>query len=55
MHLEESLCSLPDILHGIRSIVQADIRAKQLDSTIEQWTYSVRTSTAPPAAEPSCS
>ena len=35
MHLEESLCSLPDILHGIRSIVQADIRAKQLDFYID--------------------
>ncbi len=35
MHLEEALCSLPDILHGLRSIVQADIRAKQLDFYID--------------------
>ena len=35
MHLEESLCSLPDILHGLRSIVQADIQAKQLDLYID--------------------
>ncbi|NCE63327.1 response regulator [Pseudoflavonifractor sp. 524-17] len=31
MCLEETLCSLPDILHGLRNIVQADIRAKQLN------------------------
>lgn len=31
MHLEEQPCSLPDILHGLRSILQADIRAKQLE------------------------
>ena len=35
MHLEETLCSLPDILHGLRSIVQADIHAKQLDFYID--------------------
>ena len=35
MHLEEKLCSLPDILHGLRSIVQADIRAKQLELFID--------------------
>ena len=35
MHLEETLCSLPDILHGLRSIVQADIRAKQLELFID--------------------
>ena len=35
MRLEEALCSLPDILHGLRSIVQADIRAKQLDLYID--------------------
>ena len=35
MHLEESLCSLPDILHGLRSIVQADIHTKQLDLYID--------------------
>ncbi|MCI8526688.1 MAG: response regulator [Oscillospiraceae bacterium] len=35
MHLDETLCSLPDILHGLRSIVQADVRAKQLDFYID--------------------
>ena len=35
MHLDEALCSLPDILHGLRSIVQADIRAKQLELYID--------------------
>ncbi|NBJ93466.1 hybrid sensor histidine kinase/response regulator [Parablautia muri] len=31
LHLDEQLCSLPDILHGLRNIVQADVYAKQLD------------------------
>lgn len=31
IHLEEELCSLPEIIHGLRSIIQADIHAKQLD------------------------
>lgn len=31
MHLDEKPCSLPDILHGLRSILQSDIHAKQLD------------------------
>lgn len=31
IHLEEQPCSLPDILHGLRNIIQADIQAKQLD------------------------
>ncbi|MDE7312330.1 MAG: response regulator [Eubacterium sp.] len=31
MHLDEKPCCLPDILHGLRSILQADIHAKQLD------------------------
>ncbi|MCI8609365.1 MAG: response regulator [Firmicutes bacterium] len=31
IHLEEQPCSLPDILHGLRSIIQGDIHAKQLD------------------------
>ena len=35
MHLEEAPCSLPDILHGLRSIIQADIRAKQLELYID--------------------
>ena len=35
MHLDEQECSLPDILHGLRNIVQADIRAKQLEFYID--------------------
>ncbi len=35
MRLEETLCSLPDILHSLRSIVQADIRSKQLELYID--------------------
>ena len=35
MHVDEKPCSLPDILHGLRSILQADIRAKQLDLYID--------------------
>ena len=31
MHLEEQPCRLPDILHGLRNILQADIQAKRLD------------------------
>ncbi|MBD5530455.1 MAG: response regulator [Lachnospiraceae bacterium] len=31
MHLEEKPCNLPDILHNLRSIMQADIHAKQLE------------------------
>ena len=31
MSLEEKPCSMPDILHGLRSIVQADVHAKQLE------------------------
>lgn len=31
MHLDEQPCSLPDILHGLRNILQADIQAKQLN------------------------
>jgi len=30
IHLEEKPCSLPDILNGLRTILQADINAKQL-------------------------
>ncbi len=33
--MEEKLCSLPDILHGLRNILQADIHAKQLDLYID--------------------
>ena len=35
MHLDEALCRLPDILHGLRNIIQADIRSKQLDFYID--------------------
>ena len=35
MHLDEKPCSLPDILHSLRSIVQADIHAKQLELYID--------------------
>ncbi|MDE6841175.1 MAG: response regulator [Oscillospiraceae bacterium] len=35
LHLDEELCSLPEILHGLRSIVQADVHAKQLDLQID--------------------
>ncbi|MCI8550684.1 MAG: response regulator [Lachnospiraceae bacterium] len=35
MHLEEKPCRLPDILHGLRNIVQADIHAKQLEFYID--------------------
>ncbi len=35
MHLEENACCLSDILHGLRNIVQADIRAKQLELYID--------------------
>jgi PAS domain S-box-containing protein len=35
MHLEEKPCSLPDILHGLRNILQADVHAKQLELYID--------------------
>ncbi|MDE6641930.1 MAG: response regulator [Acetatifactor sp.] len=31
IHLEEDACSLPEIMHELRNIIQADIHAKQLD------------------------
>ncbi len=31
MYLEEKPCSLPEILHGLRNIVQGDVHAKQLE------------------------
>ena len=31
LQLDQKPCSLPDILHGLRNIVQADIHAKQLE------------------------
>lgn len=35
IHLEEKPCSLPDILHGLHNILQADIHAKQLELQID--------------------
>ncbi len=35
MRLEEKECRLPDILHGLRNILQADVRAKQLELYID--------------------
>ncbi len=40
IHLDEKPCSLPDILHGLRNILQADIRAKQLElymDAVDVW------------------
>ncbi|MCM1191105.1 MAG: response regulator [Butyrivibrio sp.] len=31
IHLEEDACSLPDIMHELKNIIQADIHSKQLD------------------------
>ncbi len=35
IHLEEKLCSLPEILHGLCNILQADIHAKQLELRVD--------------------
>ncbi|MDE7222936.1 MAG: response regulator [Acetatifactor sp.] len=35
MHLEEKACSLPDILHNLRNIMQTDIHAKQLELNMD--------------------
>ena len=35
MHIEEKLCSLPEIMNGLQNIVQADVNAKQLSLRIE--------------------
>ncbi len=35
IQLEETLCSIPDILHGLRNILQADVNAKQLELYID--------------------
>ncbi|MCM1054262.1 MAG: response regulator [Bacteroides sp.] len=35
MHLEEKPASLPEILHGLRNIIQADINSKQLELYID--------------------
>ena len=36
IQLEEKPCSMTDILHGLRNILQADVLAKQLELQIEQ-------------------
>ena len=35
IHLDEKPCSLPDILYGLRNILQADVHAKQLELYID--------------------
>ncbi len=35
IHLEEKLCSLPEILHGLCNILQADIHAKQMELRVD--------------------
>lgn len=35
MHLDEKPCSLPEVLHGLQNILQADVHAKQLDLYID--------------------
>ena len=35
IHLDEKPCSLPDILHGLRNILQADVHTKQLELYID--------------------
>lgn len=35
IHLDEKPCTLPDILHGLRNILQSDIHAKQLELHID--------------------
>ena len=35
IHLDEKPCALPDILHGLRNILQSDIHAKQLELHID--------------------
>ena len=40
IRLEEKPCSLPDILHGLRNILQADVNAKQLElymDAVDVW------------------
>lgn len=40
MHIEEKLCSLPEILDGLYNILQADVKAKQLSLKIESHNIS---------------
>lgn len=35
MHLDEKPCCLPEVLHGLKNIIQADINSKQLDFYID--------------------
>lgn len=35
LRLDEHPCSLPDILHGLRNIIQADVHTKQMDLYID--------------------
>ena len=35
IHLDEEACSLPEVLHSLRSIIQADVHAKQLDLYVD--------------------
>ncbi|MDE5933464.1 MAG: PAS domain S-box protein, partial [Lachnospiraceae bacterium] len=35
MHIEEKLCSLPEIMDGLQNIIQADVNAKQLSLRME--------------------
>ena len=35
LRLDEHPCSLPDILHGLRNIIQADVHTKQMDLFID--------------------
>ena len=35
MHLDDKPCGLPDILHGLRSILQADVHAKRIELYID--------------------
>ena len=35
IHLDEEICSLPEILHSLQNIVLADIRSKQLDFSVD--------------------
>ncbi len=40
IRLEEKPCSLPDILHGLRNILQADVNAKQMElymDAVDVW------------------
>ena len=42
IQLEEKLCSLPEILHGICNIVQADVNAKSWNCRSIRWISGMR-------------